>query len=215
MLKDLSEFRETKAVELGRQSEMLMSTQTHMCNIGIKVGLLQPEKGLKLKDVKTGMVHICKTAEDVIKFNQASMTTLEQQNKINPETKEQRAVREKHNEKVVKRCKEIVDRRNYQKLTENIAGFSNAGDLQKRHDKQDMQFTITFGFGFITLMFLGFLSGYMFGRKILEYEPLESMFVSIFVGIVTLLVEMMLMIFRLDKYDKMQDIERKRINKID
>jgi len=57
------------------------------------------------------------------------MTTLEQQNKINPETKEQRAVREKHNEKVVKRCKEIVDRRNYQKLTENIAGFSNAGDL--------------------------------------------------------------------------------------
>jgi len=26
MLKDLSEFRETKAVELGRQSEMLMST---------------------------------------------------------------------------------------------------------------------------------------------------------------------------------------------
>ena len=78
-----------------------------------------------------------------------------------------------------------------------------------------MQFTITFGFGFITLMFLGFLSGYLFGRKILEYEPLESMFVSIFVGIVTLLTEMLLMIFRLDKYDKMQDLERKRINKID
>ncbi len=67
---------------------MLMSSQTHMCNIGLKAGLLQPEKGIKLKNPKTGMIHICKTAQDVIDFNQASLTTLVQQNEINPETKE-------------------------------------------------------------------------------------------------------------------------------
>ena len=58
----LNEFRESKAVDLGRQSEMLMSSQTHMCNIGLKAGLLQPEKGIKLKNPKTGMIHICKTS---------------------------------------------------------------------------------------------------------------------------------------------------------
>ena len=35
-LEALQEFRESKAVELGRQSEMMLSLQDHMCNIGIK-----------------------------------------------------------------------------------------------------------------------------------------------------------------------------------
>lgn len=47
-----------------------------MCNIGIKAGLLSPDKGLKMKNKKTGMVHLIKTADDLVELNEASMTTL-------------------------------------------------------------------------------------------------------------------------------------------
>ena len=72
----MKEFVDAKAVELGKQSEMLMVTD-HWCNIGIKTGLKGPKGGLEMCNPKTGMVHIIKTAEDVIEFNDASMTTLE------------------------------------------------------------------------------------------------------------------------------------------
>ena len=105
---------------------MLFSTQVHMCNIGIKAALLSPEKGLKLKNPKTGMVHLIKSADDIIEYNEASMTPLIEQNKINPETPEQRAIREKENAEIIKKCKEKSERRKYQKLTGDIAGFENA-----------------------------------------------------------------------------------------
>ena len=38
---------------------------------------------------------------------------------------------------MMEKCKEKVEKRKYQKLTENIAGFNSAGDLEKRHAKQD------------------------------------------------------------------------------
>ena len=111
----------------------------------------------------------------------------------------------------VKRCKEVVERKNYNELTANIAGFENKGEVEKRHAKQESQFTMMFGFGFITMMFLGFVSGYFVGTRILEWDPLPSMFMSLFVGIITLLVEAFLMIFRIQKLDKAQAMERKRI----
>ena len=194
-------------------SEMLM-TQDHMCNIAIKVGLKSADKGLKMKNPKTGMIHLIKSSEDAIEFNEASMTTLVEQNKINPETGEQRAKREKKNAITVKRCKEKVDRKKYHELTGNIAGFQNQSDLEQRHAKQEYQFTMTFGFGMISLMFLGFVSGYFLGRLVFEWDPLESIFVSLFVGITTIMVEMMLMIFRINKFDKMRAVERQRL-KID
>ena len=111
----------------------------------------------------------------------------------------------------VKRCKEVVERKKYNELTANIAGFENKGEVEKRHAKQESQFTMMFGFGFITMMFLGFVSGYFVGTRILEWDPLPSMFISLAVGITTLLVEAFLMIFRIQKLDKAQAMERKRI----
>ena len=101
-----------------------------MCNIAIKLGLKSADKGIKRKNSKNGMIHLIKSAEDVIEFNQASMTTLVEQNKINPETPEQKAIREKENEKTVKRCKEKAERKKYLDMTGNIAGFENKGDLE-------------------------------------------------------------------------------------
>ena len=113
----------------------MLMTQDHMCNIGIKVALNCQDKGLKLKNPKTGMVHLIKSVDDLVEFNEASMTTLIEQNKINPETPEQRAMREKDNELTVKKCKAKSERRAYHVLTGNIAGFENASDLERRHNK--------------------------------------------------------------------------------
>ena len=96
-------------------------------------------------------------------------------------------------------------------MTGDIAGFENKGELEKRHAKQESQFTLTFGFGMITLMFLGFLSGYYLGRKIFEWDELNSIFVSLAVGITTIITEMLLMIFRISKFDKMRAMERQRL----
>ena len=205
-LTELKSYSDKSAPEIGRQSEMLM-TQDHMCNLAIKAGL-KSTNGLKMKNPKTGMVHVIKSSDDVIEFNEASMTTLVQQNKINPETKEQKAEREKTNAVIVKKCKAKVDARAYHKLTGNIAGFDNKGELERRHAFQESQFTMTFGFGMITLMFLGFVSGYFVGSVILEWDQLNSIFMSLFVGITTIIVEMLLMIFRISKFDKMRHIER-------
>ena len=96
-------------------------------------------------------------------------------------------------------------------MTGNIAGFENKGDLEQRHAKQENHFTLTFGFGFITMMFLGFVSGYFLGTRILGWDPLPSVFVSLAVGITTIMVEMILMMFRLEKFEKMRASERKRL----
>lgn len=70
---------------------------------------------------------------------------------------------------------------------------------------------MTFGLGFITVLFLAFLSGFMMARKLLEWDFIDSMFMSLFVGISTLFIEMILMMFRIDKFATIQDRERKRL----
>mmetsp|Transcript_39637 Transcript_39637/g.60692 ORF Transcript_39637/g.60692 Transcript_39637/m.60692 type:complete len:97 (+) Transcript_39637:816-1106(+) len=61
---------------------------------------------------------------------------------------------------------------------------------------------IMYGFGFITLMFLGFLSGYMLGSHILGLSHQNSLILSIIIGTFTLFFEAGLMIFRLYKSEK-------------
>ena len=164
-----------------------------------------------MKNPKTGMVHVIKSAEDIVEFNQASLTTLTETVEKNPEDPEVKAKREKENAITVKKCKEKSERRKYLAMTSNIAGFANASDLEARHDMQDTRFALTFGLGFITVMFLGFLSGYLLGRKVLGWEQLDSIFLSLAIGITTLITEMLLMIFRIDKFTTIKDRERKRL----
>ena len=86
-----------------------------------------------MKNPKTGMVHVIKSAEDMIDFNEASMTTLEQLNKINPESEEKKKQREEWNAANVKKLKAKVERRRYNEMTGNIAGFENRDDIAARH----------------------------------------------------------------------------------
>ena len=69
---------------------------------------------------------------------------------------------------------------------------------------------MSFGFGFITVMFLGFLTGFMAGVYVLQWDHRSSMILSLFTGIPTLLLEAVLMIFRLNKWEARKAAERKR-----
>jgi len=61
------------------------------------------------------------------------------------------------------------------------------------------------------MMFLGFVSGYLFGLKVLGWDPLSSVFCSLVVGISTIMIEMLLMICRIQKLEKLQSSERRRL----
>jgi hypothetical protein len=73
----------------------------------------------------------------------------------------------------------------------------------------DFRFMMAFGFGFISLMFLGFLMGYCLGKFILGWGENESLLLALGTGIPTLFVEGLLMIIRLNKWEKKREVERK------
>jgi len=69
---------------------------------------------------------------------------------------------------------------------------------------------LAFGLGFISLTFLGFLTGFCIGKYILQVDFETSLILSLVSGIGTLLMETVLMIIRLTKWEKKQAFEAKR-----
>jgi hypothetical protein len=99
-------------------------------------------------------------------------------------------------------------RQEYNNLVGGISGFSNAASLKKTQDMADLRFMMAFGFGFISLMFLGFLSGYCLGKFILGWSDNDSLLLALGTGIPTLFVEGFLMIIRLNKWEKKREMEK-------
>jgi hypothetical protein len=69
--------------------------------------------------------------------------------------------------------------------------------------KQEFRFTIAFGFGFISLMFLSFICGYFLGSKILGLNETQSLILSLIVGMGTIILETVLFVIRMEKLDAM------------
>ena len=80
---------------------------------------------------------------------------------------------------------------------------ASAHDEIKR--KQEYRFVIAFGFGFISLMFLGFATGYFIGSVVMEWDQQSSLICSIVTGTISLIVEAILLLI---KMEKMQDGEK-------
>lgn len=74
----------------------------------------------------------------------------------------------------------------------------------------DIRFVMTYGIGFITLTFLGFLSGYMIGVYFFKFNFRDSLIVSIAVGAATLILETLLMILRIHKMENMAARKKER-----
>ena len=116
-----------KAEMIARKSEMVTYSQQHICNNNLEVA---QKEGIKMKNPKTGMIHICRTAKDIADFNQASMVSLENQK---GETEKERKEREKEVKEKLEVIRRRVERRRYEKLTDGIAGFQNKKEMRDRH----------------------------------------------------------------------------------
>ena len=78
----------------------------------------------------------------------------------------------------------------------------------------DFRFMMAFGFGFITIMFMGFLTGFCIGKFILGWSENDSLLLALVTGIPTLILEAILMIIRLDKWEKKREAQRKKIDRV-
>ena len=103
-----------------------------------------------------------------------------------------------------------MERKKYNQLTGEIEGFGNKRHYQQLKEKEEFNFVMAFGFGFITLTFMGFLTGYCLGKFVLAKSDEFSLVLSLVTGISTLILEMSLMIIRLSKWDAKQNNDRKR-----
>ena len=79
--------------------------------------------------------------------------------------------------------------------------------------KDEFRFMLTYGIGFITLMFLGFLSGFMVGYHLLKLSYEHSLILSLVVGTATMFLEGVLLILRMQKLEGKQNSKTKSKNK--
>lgn len=118
------------------------------------------------------------------------------------------------NKKSMDAIRARVDRKNYNKVTDSIPGFQNRRVFDRIKEKEDFRFALAFGMGGISLLFLGFLSGYCLGKYVLEWDEQSSLILCLVFGVCTLFLEGFMMIFRLQKWEQKREMEKK-IYKVD
>lgn len=138
---------------------------------------------------------------------------------IYKESEAQTNIRNKINTLNLERIKTKLARADYEKITQaapskSLFGFQNdlqafkaSGDSQK-----ELRFVLTYGFGFITMMFLGFFSGYVLGYYGLNLSTEHSLILSVIIGTITIFVEAILMIYRIHKMDQQREASNKKSN---
>lgn len=141
-------------------------------------------------------------AQDVIAFHTDSLLSLDQLNKRNQESKKAEKARLEENAKNLESIRASLSKKEYDRITGTIGGFNNQSALMKREEMADFRFMMAFGFGFISIMFLGFLTGYFIGKVILSWDENKSLLLALGTGIPTLFLEAILMMFRLEKWEK-------------
>lgn len=149
------------------------------------------------------------------KHDQSQAENLKQIEEKFAETPEQKLLREEKNAENIERIRTKIARREYDKIIsgstdedkkgyygfgKEIHAFKSAKATQE--EKSEFRFTMVYGFGFITMMFLGFLSGYFIGSIVLGLDTTNSLILSIFVGTITMFMEAILMIIRIHQADK-------------
>ena len=70
---------------------------------------------------------------------------------------------------------------------------------------------MAFGFGFITLMFLGFICGYMLGKHVFELNETQCLLLSLVVGIGTIFLETIMFIIKMEKLEAMDRYEESKL----
>jgi membrane protein DedA with SNARE-associated domain len=86
-------------------------------------------------------------------------------------------------------------------MTKDIKVGGGADEDYESKQKQEFRFTIAFGYGFITLMFLAFLTGYFLGKHIFGLSETSSLIMSLVVGITSIIIETILFIIKMERLD--------------
>jgi hypothetical protein len=60
------------------------------------------------------------------------------------------------------------------------------------------------------MMFLGFFSGFVLGRYALSWDQESSLILSLVIGILTIIIEALLMVYRIHKIETMREISGKK-----
>lgn len=102
-----------------------------------------------------------------------------------------------------------MERRKYNKLVDSIEGFNNRKTFEKIREKEDLKFVMAFGFGFISLTFTGFGSGFLLGKYVFNWTEEQSLIFSLITGICTLILEAVLMLMRLNKWEQKRARDKK------
>lgn len=80
----------------------------------------------------------------------------------------------------------------------------------ENQQKQQFRFTIAFGFGFITLMFLAFICGYALGKVVFGFSETGSLIMSLIVGVSTIIIETILFIIRMEKLERQEKMQKEK-----
>ena len=96
--------------------------------------------------------------------------------------------------------KNRVERKKYLEMTKDLR-FLDPEDDHEMKAKQEFRFTLAFGFGFITLMFLAFICGYLMGKKVFGLNETGSLVLSLIVGMGTIILETVLFVIRMEKLE--------------
>ena len=95
-------------------------------------------------------------------------------------------------------------------FTSEINSFraSAGSSLESGSGINDIRFVLTYGVGFVTLLFLGFLSGFCLGRYGFEWDFESSVVLSLIIGTATLFIEGLLLIIRMYRFGEEESRER-------
>ena len=80
------------------------------------------------------------------------------------------AKRQETSKKGLEEIRQRVERRKYNAMVDQIEGFSNRKKYERQKEKDDFKFVMAFGFGFISLTLMGFVTGFVLGKFVLNWN---------------------------------------------
>lgn len=83
----------------------------------------------------------------------------------------------------------------------DIKNFNKADSKEQR----EFKFVLAYGFGFVSMMFLGFLSGYFLGIYGLMWNHRDSLVLSIIIGAGTMFIESIMLILRIQSMTNFEE----------
>ncbi|CAG9315729.1 unnamed protein product [Blepharisma stoltei] len=96
----------------------------------------------------------------------------------------------------IKKLEEKRKEREYQQMVGNVYKKPLTGTAKEYKE------SLSFGMSFISVLFLGMLSGYYLGKYYLEYDFQGSMIVGLIVTVISLYAEILLYVLKSKKDDK-------------